>query len=140
MLQIHICDFNLQRFAYSFYYVITTFITYVQKFNHHRFVGRTAKEQENSSSTKISRKFFKDGKKIAPSRSHLAFGFGKGKCPGQNLAIMEIKLITIVLFTFFNPSLETNLPPQPNMYHVGLGILPPKDSVKINLPPKTTQT
>ena len=75
----------------------------------------------------------KNGKKIAPPRSQLSFGFGEGRCPGQKLALFEIKFTTIALLTCFNMNLETDQIPEMNLEHLGMGVLPPNNEVFINM-------
>lgn len=55
---------------------------------------------------KIKTTFFKRGKKL--HYYLLPFGFGTTKCPGRFLAVIEIKLLLIVLLTYFDLEMIDN--------------------------------
>ncbi|XP_053415453.1 cytochrome P450 7B1 isoform X2 [Nycticebus coucang] len=67
--------------------------------------------------------FYKRGKKL---KCYLMpFGSGINKCPGRFLAILEIKLLLVVLLTYFDLELIDDKPMKPNYNRVLLGIQHP---------------
>ena len=112
-------------------------ICFSQKFKYDRYLEQTNSNRRscnmdsnsncNKKTFKICSRFSKNGKKIALSRSHIAFGFGDGLCPGKNLAVMEMKIIMIALLTAFDINLNMfREKPELDHTNIGFGILPPK--------------
>ncbi|XP_004680087.1 PREDICTED: 25-hydroxycholesterol 7-alpha-hydroxylase [Condylura cristata] len=76
---------------------------------------------------KIKTTFYKRGEKI--KHYLLPFGFGASKCPGRFFAIMEIKLILIVLLTYFDLEIIDDKPVGLNYDRSFLGIQHPDSDV-----------
>ena len=104
----------------------------LQKFVYDRFLEKPTSDERNQN-PKIRTDFSKDGTKISASSSILTFGFGKGKCPGRHLALMEIKLMILGLLTCFDPKLTSGEVPEMDLMHIGFGVLAPKDKILITL-------
>uniref|UniRef100_H0XF28 25/26-hydroxycholesterol 7alpha-hydroxylase n=1 Tax=Otolemur garnettii TaxID=30611 RepID=H0XF28_OTOGA len=71
--------------------------------------------------------FYKRGKKL---KSYLMpFGTGTTKCPGRFFAVLEIKIVLIVLLTYFDLELIDDKPVKPNYNRLLFGIEYPDSEV-----------
>jgi oxysterol 7-alpha-hydroxylase len=86
------------------------------------------------------------GRKLPPSTSFGSFGGGSGLCPGRRFARNELKIMLVMLFSYFDITLVqeegSDKPvevPELDGSRAGLGIFPPKDkSIQIEVKKKTT--
>jgi len=81
----------------------------------------------------LQTKFFKNGKAIPRSKAIMTFGFGEFKCPGQQIATVEIKLIILFFLKSFRLKIDCTNAPDFDIKHVGFGVYPPNTDVNITV-------
>jgi len=75
----------------------------------------------------------RNGKAMPRSKAIMTFGFGEFKCPGQQIATVEIKLIILFFLKSFRLKIDCTNAPDFDIKHVGFGVYPPNTDVTITV-------